>query len=275
MVDDNQLCQRGRAVSNPTAMKIPDEFSSVLVINGSSGGTEDAMGNNIDKAIHDGMQVARTAFDNADIYSGSGLASLFLACAVIISTVLICGIGAGLVLMAKLLLAITVCFGPIFIFCLLFKPLYGMFNKWLGSMVNYGLVTILLSMLFGLMIKFYQKALDAVTASGADSSLLGPVFACLLIMIVSYLILMRIPEIASRWGDGISAGIQELIPNAGGGGRGAGGGGNQPGGQKGATGAGGGTGAKTAAATAAGGPGAGAATAAGSQMQGFAKGSRR
>ncbi|SUY94234.1 TrbL/VirB6 plasmid conjugal transfer protein [Citrobacter koseri] len=48
-----------------------------------------------------------------------------------------------------------------------------MFNKWLGSMVNYGLVTILLSMLFGLMIKFYQKALDAVTASGADSSLLG------------------------------------------------------------------------------------------------------
>ncbi|KUX98625.1 type IV secretion system protein [Escherichia coli] len=257
------------------AMKIPDEFSSVLVINGSSGGTEDAMGNNIDKAIHDGMQVARTAFDNADIYSGSGLASLFLACAVIISTVLICGIGAGLVLMAKLLLAITVCFGPIFIFCLLFKPLYGMFNKWLGSMVNYGLVTILLSMLFGLMIKFYQKALDAVTASGADSSLLGPVFACLLIMIVSYLILMRIPEIASRWGDGISAGIQELIPNAGGGGRGAGGGGNQPGGQKGATGAGGGTGAKTAAATAAGGPGAGAATAAGSQMQGFAKGSRR
>ena len=257
------------------AMKIPDEFSSVLVINGSSGGTEDAMGNNIDKAIHDGMQVARTAFDNADIYSGSGLASLFLACAVIISTVLICGIGAGLVLMAKLLLAITVCFGPIFIFCLLFKPLYGMFNKWLGSMVNYGLVTILLSMLFGLMIKFYQKALDAVTASGADSSLLGPVFACLLIMIVSYLILMRIPEVASRWGDGISAGIQELIPNAGGGGRGAGGGGYQPGGQKGATGAGGGTGAKTAAATAAGGPGAGAATAAGSQMQGFAKGSRR
>ncbi|KAB3066261.1 type IV secretion system protein, partial [Escherichia coli] len=257
------------------AMKIPDEFSSVLVINGSSGGTEDAMGNNIDKAIHDGMQVARTAFDNADIYSGSGLASLFLACAVIISTVSICGIGAGLVLMAKLLLAITVCFGPIFIFCLLFKPLYGMFNKWLGSMVNYGLVTILLSMLFGLMIKFYQKALDAVTASGADSSLLGPVFACLLIMIVSYLILMRIPEVASRWGDGISAGIQELIPNAGGGGRGAGGGGYQPGGQKGATGAGGGTGAKTAAATAAGGPGAGAATAAGSQMQGFAKGSRR
>ena len=37
-------------------------------------------------------------------------------------------------------------------------------------------------------------------------------------MIVSYLILMRVPEIASRWGDGISAGIQELIPSPGGGG---------------------------------------------------------
>ncbi|HEE9942343.1 TPA: hypothetical protein R8G42_005350, partial [Citrobacter freundii] len=113
-----------------------------------------------------------------------------------------------------------------------------------------------------------------VTASGADTSLLGPVFACLLIMIVSYLILQRVPEIAARWGDGVSAGIQELVPNNGGGGS-RGGGALRDGGQKGSAGAGGGSGAKTAAATAAGGPGAGAASAATSQMQGFAKGSRR
>jgi type IV secretion system protein VirB6 len=246
------------------AMKIPDEFSSVLIINGSHSSTENEMGQSIDKVIHDGMQVARTAFDNADINSGSGLASLFLACAIIFSTVLLCGIGAGLVLMAKLLLAVAVCFGPIFIFCLLFKPLYGMFNKWLGSIVNYGMVSILLSMLFGLMIKLYQKALDAVAIPGADSSLLGPVFACLLILVIAYLVLMRIPEIASRWGDGISASIQELVPSMGSGLSGGSGGGHYSGGQRGG---------KTM-----GGMGqlpSGMNVETGSQIQGFAKGSRR
>lgn len=260
------------------AMKLPDEFAKVLVINGQTGGTQDTMGNSIDNAIHDGMQVAREAFDNADIYSGSGLAALVLAVCVILSTVVICGVGAGLVLMSKMMLAITVCFGPIFIFMLLFKSLQGMFNKWLGSIINYGLIVILLSMVFGLMIKFFQKALDAVTAANADSSLLGPVFACLLIMIVTWLILQRIPELASRWGDGVSAHINELMPNGGGGGskgdtpqKGNGNGGQSNGGA-GAGNSGGAGGAATAATTAATG---GTGAAAGAAMQGFAKGSRR
>lgn len=259
------------------AMKLPDDFAKVLVINGQTGGTQDTMGNSIDNAIHDGMQVAREAFDNADIYSGSGLAALVLAICVILSTVVICGVGAGLVLMSKMMLAITVCFGPIFIFLLLFKSMQSMFNKWLGSVINYGLIVILLSMVFGLMIKFFQKALDAVTAANADTSLLGPVFACLLIMIVTWLILQRIPELASRWGDGVSAHINELMPGGGGGGKsdspqkggGQGNGGQGNGGAGGAGNAGGAAGAATAAAT--GGTGA----AAGAAMQGFAKGSRR
>lgn len=262
------------------AMKLPDQFAKVLVINGHTGGTQATMGNSIDNAIRDGMKVARDAFDNADIYSGSGLAALVLAICVILSTVVICGVGAGLVLMSKMMLAITVCFGPIFIFLLLFKSLQGMFNKWLGSVINYGLIVILLSMVFGLMIKFFQKSLDAVTAANADSSLLGPVFACLLIMIVTWLILQRIPELASRWGDGVSAHIQELMPgNSGAGGKGGspakgdskggqGGGGANP-----AAGKGGGTGGAAAAAATASTGGAGAA--AGAAMQGFAKGSRR
>lgn len=258
------------------AMKLPDEFAKILVINGQTGGTQETMGNSIDNAIHDGMQVAREAFDNADIYSGSGLAALILAICVIISTVLICGIGAGLVLMAKMMLAITVCFGPIFIFLLLFKSLHSMFNKWLGSVINYGLITVLLSMVFGLMIKFFQKALDAVTAANADSSLLGPVFACLLIMIVTVLILQRIPELAARWGDGVAAHINELMPSGGGGGNkpdaNKGGGNAGAGGAAGGSGAGAAGGAAPGAAGAAGGP---AGAAAGAAMQGFAKGSRR
>ncbi|HCA3195739.1 TPA: type IV secretion system protein [Klebsiella pneumoniae] len=261
------------------AMKLPDEFAKVLVINGQTGGTQDTMGNSIDNAIHDGMQVARDAFDNADIYSGSGLAALVLAICVILSTVVICGVGAGLVLMSKMMLAITVCFGPIFIFLLLFKSLQGMFNKWLGSIINYGLIVILLSMVFGLMIKFFQKALDAVTAANADSSLLGPVFACLLIMIVTWLILQRIPELAARWGDGVSAHINELMPGGGGdgGNKGDSAKGDTP--QKGNSNGGSGnpwagnTGGAAAAATTAATGGTGAA--AGAAMQGFAKGSRR
>lgn len=37
----------------------------------------------------------------------------------LVATVVLGGLGAGFVIMAKILLAVTLCFGPIAIFCLL------------------------------------------------------------------------------------------------------------------------------------------------------------
>ena len=249
------------------ALKTPDEFASVLVINGESGGQQEKISSTIDKAIDKTLDTAKTAFENAGITSGAGIASAFLGCMVLLTSAFICGVGAGLILMAKFLLGITVCFGPIFIYCLLFDVTKELFTKWIGSVINFSLVTILLAAVFGLMIKFYAAAIQA--AAGGDVPILVPVFTACLLAVVSWFVLKNIPEMAASWGQGISSqfkpGRQRQAGGGGGGGakdNGGGGGGGNAGG-----------GAAGAAAAAAGGP-AGAAAAAAGAAGGKARGSR-
>lgn len=253
------------------ALKTPDEFASVLIVNGESGGQTEKISSTIDKAIDKTLDTAKTAFENAGFTSGAGIASAFLGCMVLLTSAFVCGVGAGLILMAKFLLGITVCFGPIFIYCLLFDATKELFTKWIGSIINFSLVTILLAAVFGLMIKFYAAAIQA--ASSGDTPILVPVFTASLLAVVSWFVLKNIPDMASSWGQGISSqfkqGRQRQVGGGGGGGKenngGGGGGGNAGGGAAG--------GAANAAAAAAGGP-AGAAAAAAGAAGGKARGSR-
>ncbi|WP_198399503.1 type IV secretion system protein, partial [Caballeronia calidae] len=125
------------------AMHLPDELASVFIINGQSGmNAQTSIADSIDQAMDNGLTVAKTAFEHAGVISGPHLASLVLGITVLFVTAIMCGIGAGLILMSKVMLGITVCFGPIFIFLLLFESTKSLFTKWIGSVINYGLVTV-------------------------------------------------------------------------------------------------------------------------------------
>ena len=243
------------------ALKTPDEFSKVLIVNGSDGGQQNKIASTIDTAIDKSLDTAKKAFENAGFTSGAGIASAFLGCMILLTSAFVCGIGAGLILMAKFLLGITVCFGPIFIYCLLFDATRELFTKWIGSVINFSLVTILLSAVFGLMIAFYSKAVAA--AAQGDTPILVPVFTASLLAVVTWFVLKNIPEMASSWGQGITAQFKQgRQRQAGGGGAGSGG-----------AGAGAGAGGGAAAGGAAGAASA-AASAATSGMKGMARGSR-
>ncbi|SED41146.1 type IV secretion system protein VirB6 [Pseudomonas saponiphila] len=262
------------------ALKTPDEFASILIVDGKSGSNvQNEVASTIDKALENGLKTAQKAFDNAGVTSGAGLASFLLAAAVLLSTVLVCGIGAALILMAKFMLAIAVCFGPIFIMCLMFDSLRELFSKWIGSVINFGLITILLSATFGLLMKFYGKAVASAADPAANLPILVPIITCGLLTVVTWFVLKKIPDLAASWGSGVSVQFApgRQRPGKGGGGQGAGGGGKGGAGAgsgAGAAGAGGGAAAAGAGGAAAGAAGA-AASAVGSAMQGMARGSRR
>lgn len=268
------------------ALNTPDEFAQILIIDGRGAESEGQMASTIDKALDDGLTTAKKAFDNAGVTSGAGLASFLLAAGVLISTIMICGIGAALIILAKFVLAIAVCFGPIFIFCLLFKSTQMLFSKWIGSIINYGLLTILLAAVFGLMMKFYGRSIEAAASPNPDTPILVPIVTCGLLTVVSWFVLKKIPDLASSWGSGVSAAYQmgrstwgsasagnasaaSSKGGAAGGGAGAAGAvGKGVGGAGGAAGGG-------AAAGAAGGVAGVAASAVGAGMQGMSRGSRR
>jgi type IV secretion system protein VirB6 len=108
------------------------------------------------------------------------------------------------ILMAKFMLAIAVCFGPIFIMCLMFDSCASCSRSGLARLSTSGLITILLSATFGLLMKFYGKAVAASADPAANSPILVPIITCGLLTVVTWFVLKKIPDLAASWGSGVS-----------------------------------------------------------------------
>lgn len=269
------------------ALKMPNEISQAITFgSATSGGTDTA--NIIDKTLVDGMTAGKRAFENGSFWRSDGIGNYILGAGIMLITILITALGAGLILMAKFMLAITVCFGPIFIFALCFKSTEALFSKWVGSLINYILVTVLLTLVFGFVMELISNTIAAAAKADSNANLLPIVVGGSLMTIASWFILKAVPGIASSWGSG----VQAIAHDFGGTAKRAAGGAKKAGAGIGGAGKGAATGAaagasKGMAAGAAGGPvgmAAGAALggtagaaggAAGGAMRGLARGSRR
>lgn len=219
------------------AITLPDEFSQALVLPGSGTADSTQIAKNVDLAIDKSLQLVKKAWDNIG-FSGPGVAAAVLGLILLIATIFIFGVGTALLLMAKFLMGVVVCFGPIFIFCLLFNATQNLFNKWISSVINYGLVTIFMAVVFGLFIAFMSRAVQAGMEDNA--SLMIPTVTASFITVIAYFVFKEVPQMAARWGDGIEAAYQGFkMPDKGKGGDGNGNNNNNSGGgqQQGSSGA--------------------------------------
>ncbi|MGT1669442.1 type IV secretion system protein, partial [Salmonella enterica subsp. enterica serovar Enteritidis] len=194
------------------ALHMPDDFAGIL----SSPDKVEASGVPaiIDSGIEKGVRIVNTAWDAADVFSSSGLAAYAIGGIMLVATVVLGGLGAGFVIMAKILLAVTLCFGPIAIFCLLWGPTKNIFARWLGSVINYGLVVVVLALVFGFIMQMFDNLLSSMNSDAADSSITGSM-AALLLTILPIFVLFQIPQVAQSWGSGISAGVADAARSTG------------------------------------------------------------
>ncbi|ELT8232572.1 type IV secretion system protein [Salmonella enterica] len=194
------------------ALHLPDDFAGALT----SPDKVDASGVPaiIDAAIDKGITIVDTAWEAADIFSSTGLAAYAIGIIMMIATIVLGGLGAGFVIMAKILLSVTLCFGPIAIFCLCWRPVKGIFDRWLGSVINYGMVVILLALIFGFIMQMFDQLLSSLNSDSSYSAVTGCMSA-LLLMIVSVFVLFQIPQIAMSWGNGISTHVGEAARSMG------------------------------------------------------------
>jgi type IV secretion system protein VirB6 len=212
-----------------TAMHLPDELGSVLLLNGSTAsGSTSAIASMIDSAMDHSLTVIRTLFAQASIMSEQGLVALVLGIVVIIATLLICGIGAISILLAKFLLAITVCFGPFFILLLIVPPLVSFFGNWLGSVLNYILLIATTAMSFGIFMHFFDNAISAAANPNPNSGALMAIITAGIITVMAVVLLKSLPDLAARWTNGVSTKLAQHLPqprpgsSGGGGGKGGG-----------------------------------------------------
>ena len=138
--------------------------------------------------------------------------SALLAGQFIVVTILIAGIAMAYVLVSKILLAIVVAFGPAFIFMLLFKPTKPLFSKWIGSVINYSILLVLLAAVVGIMVDMYGNAMDS--AANGDANLVSAAASTGIIAIASIVATLKLPGLASSWGSGISSNLLGFMPGA-------------------------------------------------------------
>lgn len=185
------------------ALKAPDEFASVLVLS-SDASPKTNMGSIIDDALTSGVKTTTLALDNAGVMSGAGLGNLVVAICCIVSTALMCGLGAALIFTSKLMLGVVVSLGPLFIFLLLFNSTRQFFERWCAQVVTHGLTVVLMSAVFGLMIYFFNN-LTKDFSNNPNASVLSGVICAIVLVIVSWVAMKEVPGLAAGLGGGVAA----------------------------------------------------------------------
>lgn len=133
-------------------------------------------------------------------------APYIVAAAVLVIGALACALGFGVVMVAKLALALLVALGPIFIAMALFDATRRYFFGWLSQAVNY-------LVLFALMITIFQLVLALVrdqwsAIEGHDPMVGGLIFIALCLL--GAIFFLQTPAIAAGVAGGASAGLADF-----------------------------------------------------------------
>jgi len=133
-------------------------------------------------------------------------APYIVAAAVLVIGALACALGFGVVMVAKLALALLVALGPIFIAAALFDATRRYFFGWLSQAVNY-------LVLFALMITIFQLVLALVrdqwsAIEGHDPMVGGLIFVALCLL--GAIFFLQTPAIAAGVAGGASAGLADF-----------------------------------------------------------------
>lgn len=112
-------------------------------------------------------------------------------------------ISASYILLAKIFMSILALLGPLFISLALFPATRQFFTAWVNQVVNYGLLLLLMNITAGLMIKIFGEVLNlsSVEYPVSVSFLVG----VLLLSFMFFVVLLKLPDLASGLAGGISA----------------------------------------------------------------------
>lgn len=177
----------------------PDDLAQALISSPTSGATASSL---IDTAADKGFTKAQQAFEKAGIFGQNGIAYAVYGFIIMLATGVLVAIGGAFVLLAKIALAILAGLGPLFILALLWQPTARFFEMWTAQVLNYGLLIVLFSSIFGLMMSIFTGYMDDLKFDGAMN--LGyAIGGSVILAVAMILILLQLPAIASGLAGGV------------------------------------------------------------------------
>lgn len=115
---------------------------------------------------------------------------------------------AFLLVLSKIVLAVALGVGPLFILFLIFEPTKRLFDAWVGLVLNYIFLIMLTAATIKLLLTIINVYLDAAfgahaAAGGADPNY-SEIFPMLALSAIGVLALLQMPSIASALGGGVA-----------------------------------------------------------------------
>ncbi|WP_236839875.1 type IV secretion system protein, partial [Bartonella quintana] len=101
--------------------------------------------NLIDKVAEKGFDRASEAFEESAFLNADGLLFGLFGILILLATSFLVAIGGAFILLAKIALILLAGLGPFFIIALLWQPTYRFFEQWIGQVLSYTILIVLLA----------------------------------------------------------------------------------------------------------------------------------
>jgi len=149
----------------------------------------------LDQTVGKGVELASLCLKNADDagWNFGSVAGWWLAAFVIaFGTALVTVFGGAAIIVAKFALAIMFAFGPFFIVLLMFPVTARFFDAWFSQVMNYTLLTVIVSVIMSFAMAAFGAMIGAADLSGSGD--VNPLMASVQIFILSSVLIYIIGE---------------------------------------------------------------------------------
>ncbi|ETS16862.1 hypothetical protein Q648_01026 [Bartonella quintana JK 12] len=181
-------------------IKMPDELVNALISNPPK---NSQFTNLIDKVAEKGFDRASEAFEESAFLNADGLLFGLFGILILLATSFLVAIGGAFILLAKIALILLAGLGPFFIIALLWQPTYRFFEQWIGQVLSYTILFVLLATMFSLMMDIFANYMGDLKFDGQQN--IGYTLGgALILSITSIMLLLKLSSIASALAKGIT-----------------------------------------------------------------------
>lgn len=181
----------------------PENLARILI---SSAGDVQT-GNIVDAmdAIYAAVCSASIGFFSGINFSAAGFAFFFYGCLVYLIGGLMCIFALLLLIYAKMMMAVALALGPVFILFILWDATKGLFASWLNMLVTTALIPVVTSAVLVMMLSVMHSTLSGISQPVEQMQFVG-IAPFLGLSLATTLILSQVFRISSSLGGGIALG---------------------------------------------------------------------